>query len=138
MKLKVNDLIFESIVDVNGAAVFNDIPKACYTLTALDNDFFKSGTRTISLPHEREIQNQISIYLPLDRQDSFTSIIKVVNPKHNEEEKQNDEKIRYYSNLELSAVLLELYNKENNDFDDDSEIEYEAEFDETLDKTSKC
>ena len=144
MKLKVNDLIYEATVDSNGVAIFIGIPKANYYLQTEENDFFKSASRSLCLSYEAEADNKISIYLPLDRQESSTTIIYFIKPKPNqadgsEEEKQKEEeKTHFYDNLELSAVLLEPYtrNKEDKlqDSDEESEVEFEEEFECTQDR----
>jgi len=159
-KMNIEDLVFEATVNEEGSAVFEDIPKAVYDIEASENDFFKSGYKVVCLPQEAEIENQINVYLPIDRQDAYTTTIymsKTTGSKQRnsvsgegdkEEDKMEDEEEneanKYFDNLELRAVLLKLYERKNaddsensQDSDLESEVDFEEEFEQYEDKNGK-
>lgn len=100
------------------------------------------------MPLEQEGYGQTDVYVPLDRQNAYSTIVYMtkdpsINPhleesKEGEGEGDNDDFVEhgnYYHTLELKAILLELYdNKKKEDDilieeDSDEEIDYELDFD---------
>ena len=86
-KWKVNDLIFEATVNHNGIAIFNEIPKTWYSILANENDFFKSASKRVCLPQEAEIEDKIEVYIPMERQDSFSTTVYMIKNVTQEAEK---------------------------------------------------
>jgi hypothetical protein len=153
---KVEDLVFEAVVNEEGNAIFEEIPKTSYLIEVSENDFFKASQKSVCLPQEAENENKIDIYLPVDRQDAYTTAIymtkkevkKPTNKQHESEEEDKfeedeDPAKNYHENLEVRAILLELYEKKNDqsdishDSDLDSEVDYEEELDQHEDKNGK-
>lgn len=157
LRPKVEDLIFEAIVNEKGCAVFEEIPKTSYIIEASENDFFKASKKFVCLPQEAENENKIDIYLPVDRQDAYTTTIyltkkDISKPKSKHQESEEEDKFEeddedpaknYHQNLEVRAVLLELYEKKDDqsenshDSDLDSEVDYEEEFEQHEDKNGR-
>ena len=153
-KSKVNDLFFEATVDSRGIAIFSNIPKTWYTILANENDFFKSASKSVVLPQEAELEDVIDVYVPMERQDSYSTTIYMIKTGSKEAEKhatdteeyekdkdhQEQQKYHLFDNLELRAVLLQPYERKRHDdsklemSDDESDIDYEEEFDQTEDK----
>lgn len=75
LNCKVNDLIFEATVDKNGVAEFQEIPKTNFVIEVVENDFFKNSVKTVCLAQEAEIEDHIDVYLPLERQDVYTTSV---------------------------------------------------------------
>jgi hypothetical protein len=158
LKIRVEDVVFEAVVNSEGIAIFEEVPKTAYVINASENDFFKAATKRVCLPQELEKDGRVEVYLPLERQDAYTTTIYMLKegaPKPNKEPDTDgyegeqfadeDNKDLYYDNLQLRAILLELYDKKNpddesqhsNDSDLESEVEFEEEF-ELLDNKYKC
>jgi hypothetical protein len=152
---KIEDLLFEATVDKDGLALFQDIPKTTCHIEASENDFFKNSSKFVNLPQELEKDSRVEIYLPVERQDAFTTTIYMSKPgggtrknavKDSEDDnytEEKDPKEKCYDTLSIRAVLLELYEHmiEDNDSDNDSdlhsEVEYEEEFEQFEDKMGK-
>ena len=75
---KINDLLFEATVNSNGVAVFSEIPKSCYYIISDGNDFFKNSSKYVWLPQEAEIDDKIEVYIPMERQDSYTTTVYMI------------------------------------------------------------
>jgi hypothetical protein len=152
---KIEDLLFEATVDKDGFALFQDIPKTTCHIEASENEFFKNSSKFVSLPHELEKDSKVEIYLPVERQDVYTTTIYMNKPGGGTRKKpvidsedgnyteEKDPKEKCYDTLSIRAVLLELYEHmiEDNDSDNDSdlhsEVEYEEEFEQFEDKMGK-
>lgn len=154
LKTKIKDLEFHAEVDGRGEVSFTDIPKSVYTVTVDQSDFFKSTEKEFNLCLEEAGYGKVEVYLPLEKQHAYTTTIYMtreegvtdheqdVDPAEQEESKDYDQINRnYHTDLELRAILLELYDtKPKNDdgiIDDDSsdeEIDYEEDFETFEDK----
>lgn len=155
MRPKIEDLLFEATVNEHGFALFQDIPKTTCHIDASENDFFKNSRKFVNLPQELQKEDRIEIYLPVERQDAYTTTIYMSKPggdtrknsvKDSEDgnyTEEKDPKERFYESLSIRAVLLELYEHMINDNDSDkdsdlqSEVEYEEEFEQIEDKNGK-
>ena len=144
----VKDLIFEGQIDESGCVTFENIPRTTCHLTASENDFFKTAYKFINLPLEQEKEDGVCIYLPIERQDAYTTTIYMIksNQPSQEEEKASEAYTdeggkAYFENLSLRAVLLHLYEEDKSEgegeSDLESEVEYEEEFEQTEDKHGK-
>lgn len=142
----VNDQIFDGYIDTDGCVVFENVPRTTCHLTVNENDFFKSAYKFVDLPNELEKDGKIDIYLPIERQDAYTTTIYMIKPNKpkNEEDKASDaytdegEGKTYFENLSLRAVLLELFEEKGSqhsqsESDLESEVDYEEEFEQTED-----
>lgn len=147
-KPKIEHLIFEGIVNEKGIAIFENIPRTVCSIDVSENEFFKESNKYISLPTEVEKDDIIQIYLPVERQDTYTTTVYMVKGKDAQTDpkgKNNEENPdNYYENLSLRAVLLEIFEEssengsessKNSDYG--SEIEYEEEFEEIEDRNGK-
>lgn len=147
---KIKDLIFEGIVTEEGVAIFQNIPKTVCHIDTSENDFFKGASKYVTLPTEAEKEDIIELYLPVERQDAYTTTVYMLKGEEsekeysdaNEEEHKELTKNTYFENLTVRAVLLDIYNQnksESNseDSDLDSEVEYEEEFEQYEDKDGK-
>lgn len=146
---KIEDQIFEGEVNEEGVAIFENIPKTICYIDASENDFFKGSNKLVCLPTEAEKENIIEVYLPVERQDAYTTTVYMIKGEETEkeytdEENKEENPNNYFENLSLRAVLLELFEKNNSkyeseyekseDSDLESEVEYEEEFEQFEDK----
>jgi hypothetical protein len=159
LKTKVKDLEFHGEVNQDGEAIFSNIPKSVYTIVADQSDFFKSSEKEVSLPIESETYGRIEVFVPLEKQHAYSTTIymtrspgvkdhehEVVEPTESqdpEESKDFEEtNANYHTDLELRAIILDLYEKKKKSMEDDiididsedEEIDYEEDFETYEDK----
>lgn len=126
--VKVNDIEFTGEVNENDQVIFENIPKAVYSITTLETPFFQKGSREVDIFSEKEENNCCQIYLPLDRQQ--TSCTTLFFPKTRENSKDFDPDSsdpQYLEDLQVRAWMIENYDTSEKDSNDGEETEYEEE-----------
>ncbi|CAI2379497.1 unnamed protein product [Moneuplotes crassus] len=156
-KPPVQDLVFQGIVSKKGIVIFEQIPRTMCGVESSENEFFKNACKTINLPAEAVKDGKVEVYLPVERQDVYSTTVYMLRNDPNEEEQKEEQANlinlpkheeqdehatqKYFENLTVRAILLELFQhkdskseSEDSDFSESgSEIDYEEELEQTVD-----